>query len=255
MPISRRRFLACTLGIASAALSPAADPAAAASRPRVRAVAFDALAVFDARPVLALTERLFEERGAELGRVWRTRQFEYCWLRTLMNRYVDFWAVTEEALVHAAGSLGLELTAEKRRQLMQAHLELGAWPDVVPTLAALRARELRLALLSNFTGAMLDACVANSGLKDAFEFSLSTDRVRAYKPDPRAYAMATDAFACERSEVAFVAFGGWDAAGAKSFGFETFWVNRGATVEEKLGISPDVTGYDLRGLENFLVGR
>ena len=135
--------------MAGVLLPPWTDPAPP-QRP-LRAVAFDAFPILDPRPVFALAETLFPGKGSALSDAWRTRQFEYQWLRALMGRYADFWRTTEDALVYAAELLKLELTPARRAQLMQAYLELGAWPDVGPALKTLKERGLRLAFLSNMT--------------------------------------------------------------------------------------------------------
>ena len=124
--------------------------------------------------------------------------------------------------------------------------------SVRPALESLRSAGIRLAFLSNFTAPMLDAAVKNSGLEGIFEPHLSTDRVRAFKPDPRAYQMGVDAFGVPRAEIAFAAFGGWDAAGAKAFGYPTFWVNRAGLPVEEMGIAPDGTGATLHDLAKFV---
>jgi 2-haloacid dehalogenase len=253
VPLNRREFLQLSVsGLASGliASSALARPVAA---PKIKAIAFDSLAIFDPRPVGALAERLFPGKGMELGNAWRTRQFEYTWLRTLTGRYIDFWHVTEDALAFSAKLLKLDLTGDKRDQLMQAFLDIKAWPDALPALKSLRDAGFRLALLSNFTAAMLDAAVRNSGLDGIFEPHLTTDIVSAYKPDPRAYQMGIDAFGLAREKIAFAAFGGWDAAGAKSFGYPTFWVNRANVPVEELGVAPDATGANLSDLANFVL--
>jgi 2-haloacid dehalogenase len=186
-----------------------------------------------------LAERLFPGRGAELSNAWRTRQFEYQWLRALSGRYADFRQATEGALVFAANLLKLDLTKDKREQLMQVWLELKAWPDVLPALRALRGLNVRLALLSNATPRILDAGIENSGLQNLFDHVLSTDAIETYKPDPRAYQMGVDAFGLQRDQIAFAAFGGWDVAGAKWFGYPTFWVNRMGLPVEELDVRPD----------------
>jgi 2-haloacid dehalogenase len=109
-----------------------------------------------------------------------------------------------------------------------------------------------LAFLSNMTVKMLEAGIENSSLQGIFEHVLSTDQLRTYKPDPRAYQLAMDAFRLAREEILFVAFAGWDAAGAKWFGYPTFWVNRLASPEEELGVTPDATGHDLTSLVSFV---
>jgi 2-haloacid dehalogenase len=141
---------------------------------------------------------------------------------------------------------------EKRNQLFQAFLSLQVWPDALPALQSLKASGLKMALLSNFTPAMLDAAVRNSGMQGIFEPHLSPDRVRAYKPDPRAYQMGIDAFGSKREEIVFAAFGDWDAAGAKAFGYPTFWVNRMSLPPEELDFVPEAIGATLRDLVDFV---
>lgn len=252
MPLDRRRFLSLAGAGAVAGLAAPITPARAAAPSGIRAIALDGFTTFDPRPIFALAEQLFPGRGADLGNAWRTRQFEYTWLRTVMGRYADFWQVTEEALVFAASSQKLDLTADRRDQLMQAYLHIRAWPDALPALRAIRAAGIRMAFLSNFNVHMLDSAVANSGLDGLFEPHLSTDRVRAFKPDPRAYRMAIDSFGLAREQIAFAAFGGWDAAGARAFGYPTFWVNRLHVPAEELGVAADASGADLNGLVKFV---
>lgn len=180
------------------------------------------------------------------------RQFEYSWLRALSKDYADFWQVTEDALVFAAKRLNVTMSAKKRELLMSAYLELKAWVDVPPVLNMLKKAGLKLALLSNFTPAMLRAAVNNSRLEGLFEHMLSTDAVRTYKPDPRAYQLATDAFRLTPQQIAFVAFGGWDAAGARTFGFPTFWANRMNFPPEELGRAAQSTSSAIEGLTDFV---
>jgi 2-haloacid dehalogenase len=220
--------------------------------PQFQAIAFDAFPIFDPRPVFGLAETLFPGKGAELSNTWRTRQFEYQWLRVLSGRYADFWQTTEDGLVFAAKLLQLELTPEKRAQLMQAYLELKTWPEVPSALRLLKEAGVRLAFLSNMTAKMLEAGIKNAGLEGVFEHVLSTDQIRAYKPEPRTYQMAIDAFKLKREDILFVAFAGWDAAGAKGLGYPTFWVNRLNLPGEELGVIPDAIGQDLTDLVSFV---
>jgi 2-haloacid dehalogenase len=163
--------------------------------------------------------------------------------------------VTEDALVFVTNMLKLELSLEKRQHLMQAYLELKSYPDALPALKSLQEAGIRLAFLSNLTPHMLDSAIKSSGLEGIFELSLSTDRVRVYKPDPRAYQMGIDAFNLRREEILFAAFGGWDAAAAKLFGYPTFWVNRLNLPMEELGVAPDATGQNLTDLVDFVKAR
>jgi 2-haloacid dehalogenase len=253
MPLDRRAFLKLSAAGLAASVLGGSLVARAASGPRIKAIAFDGFPIIDPRPVSARAEELFPGKGADLVDAWRIRQFDYTWLRTLSNSYVDFWQVTEDALVFAANSLKLDLSAQKREQLMQTYLELKAWPDAPPALKSLKEAGIRMAFLSNFTARMLDAAIQNSGLQGYFEAHLSTDRVRAYKPDPRAYQMGLDAFGLKREEIAFAASAGWDAAGAKRFGYPTFWVNRMNLPAEELGVVADATGANMAGLVSFVI--
>lgn len=253
MQLDRREFLnLAAAGIATGLLTSIPLAHATTARPRIKAIAFDAFPIFDPRPVFALAEQLFPGRGAELSSAWRTRQFEYQWLRALSGHYADFWQVTEDALVFSCEMLNLDLTLDKRKLLMGAYLEFKAWPDVLPALKSLRSDGIRLAFLSNATSRILDAGIKNSGLDGVFEHVLSTDEIKTYKPDPRAYQMAIDAFNLKREEILFVPFAGWDAAGAKSFGYATFWVNRLNLPMERLGSVPDSMGKDLTDLVDFV---
>lgn len=254
MAVSRREFVQLVSGGIATGVLPWASTLAVRSDvpPAVKAVAFDAFPILDPRPVFRLAVEHFPDRGAELGNVWRTRQFEYQWLRALAGQYVDFWQATEDALMFAARMLNLDLTPGQRSELMSAFLKLEAWPDVPAALTALRTAGLRLAFLSNATPEILHAGIRNSKLDGVFEHVLSTDAVRTFKPDRRAYQIGVDAFGVTPDEILFVAFAGWDAAGAKWFGYPTFWVNRLEFPIEELGVVPDGIGKTMDDLLHFL---
>lgn len=244
---NRRAFVGMTLAVAATRV--AALPSAPA---RLDAIAFDAFTLFNPKPVAVLAEQLFPGNGAALIDAWRTRQFEYTWLRTLTRTYVDFWQVTEDALMFSSRLLKLDLSTRTRDRLMQTWLDIKAWSDALPALRNMKQRGLRLAILANPTPAMLDTWIANSQFEGLFEPHLSTDRVRAFKPDRRAYQMGVDAFGGDRRNIMFAAFGGWDVAGAKAFGYPTFWVNRAGAPVDELGFSPDGVGSTLTDLVDFV---
>lgn len=253
--MERRTFVKLTAGGALLGLSrpvvfatlPAPSP-----RSRFKALAFDGFPILDPRPVFALCETLFPGKGAALSSAWKTRQFEYAWLRAVGHRYADFWQVTDEALVYAAKAAAVDLTKEKHERLMNAYLGLETWPDALPALRRLRDAGLTLAFLSNFSPAMLSAAMKSAGLEGVITRSISTDAARTYKPDPRAYQLGVDILGLPREEILFVAFGGWDAAGAKWFGYPTFWVNRLDQPVEQLSVVPDGIGRNLDDLAAFV---
>ena len=252
MTVGRREFLLLATG---GAVSCASLLASARTAPRsgFKAIVFDALVIFDPRPVAALAETLFPGKGPAIMNAWRTRQFDYQWLRALSGRYVDFLQATEESLLFIARQLQLELSADKRQQLMSAWSDLQVWPDVPDSTNALRKARLRLAFLSNMTVAVLSDGLKRARIGDSFEGILSTDRIRSYKPDPLAYRMAMDNLLLSREEILFVAFAGWDVASAKWFGYPTFWLNRQASPAEALGVEADASGQDLNSLVQFVL--
>jgi len=252
MPVNRRQFIRESIATAVVGLL-YRDKIEAAPIPRFSALAFDAFPIFDPRPIFAVARSLYPDKGVELVNAWRTRQFEYQWLRAMAGTYADFWQVTEDALVFAAKLLELDLPSEKRAQIMQAHLDMKVWPDVPEVLASLRKAGVRLGFVSNATQNILRAGIRNSNLDGIFEHVLSTDQLRTYKPDPRAYQMAVDAFGLAKKDIGFVAFAGWDAAGAKAFGYATFWANRLNVPAEELGASADASGHTLAELVRFVM--
>jgi 2-haloacid dehalogenase len=219
---------------------------------RIKAVAFDAFPIFDPRAVFQACEKAAPGHGTQLADAWRTRLFEDQWLRALSGEYEDFWTCARGALEFAAGSLEIELSTSARDALMQGWLELRAWPDVAASLAELKRSGKRLALLSNATPAILGAGLKNSGLEAAFDVVISTGRARTFKPDPNAYRLGTDVLELGKGEILFVAFAGWDVAGAKWFGYPTFWNNRQNAAAEGLGVEVDGAGATLTDLVQFL---
>lgn len=228
--------------------------AEASGKKTFKAIAFDAFPIFDPRPVDAVAVELFHEKGRELMRLWRSKQFEYQWLRALGGNYKNFKEVTEDALVFAASQLAVPLTDESRQKLMAPYGGLSIWPDVKAVLGKLKADGYKIVFLSNMTEQMLRAGLVASGLEDAFDEVYSTDSRKTFKPSPQAYQIAMDGLHLPREEILFVAFAGWDAAGAKWFGYPTFWVNRSGASREELGNAPDGTGRDLHALWEFLNG-
>jgi 2-haloacid dehalogenase len=220
--------------------------------PPIGAVAFDGFALFDATAVLPLAEAIVPGRGRELVAAWRARHFEYQWLRTLGGRYADFQTTAADALSVAAATLGLAMSRADRDRLVEGQAELRPWPDAAEVVRELRRGGVRLVVLSNMTASMIDGGLRRAGLSDAFEAVLSTDRVRAAKPAPQAYAMGEGALGLARGEIAFVGFAGWDVAGATWFGYPTAWLNRANAKPEELGASPRVTADALAPIAQWI---
>jgi len=201
---------------------------------RVEALVFDAYGtLYDVHSVMRRCEACFPGKGMALSQLWRAKQLEYTWQRSLMQRYAPFSTVTREALRYGCAVLGLPL-GENERELMDAYLQLAPFPEVPAALERLR---LKRAILSNGSPDMLEPLVRNSGLR--FDAVLSVDELRVYKPAPQVYQLAVNRLGVAREAIGFVSSNCWDAAGAKAFGFTVFWINRANAPVDALGVVPD----------------
>jgi 2-haloacid dehalogenase len=213
----------------------------------IEACVFDAYGtLLDVRSATARLSHELDGKAEQVGALWRQRQLEYTWLRSLMGRHGDFWAITRDALDHAFGALGLRNDDDLKSRLMDAYLSLDAYPDVAPTLAELRRTGMRTAILSNGTPAMLKAGVDSAGIGDSLDLVLSIEDVGIYKPHPSVYQLACDRLGLERDRICFVSSNGWDVAGAATFGFQTVWLNRFDQERDRLPGEPRLI---LRGLD------
>ncbi len=254
----RRQFLTMTakagaLGLSG--LSPLMKSAHAEAAPAgIKAIAFDGFPIFDPRPIQGLAKKLYPQQGDMFGKIWFNKIFSYTWLRTNGGHYKEFYAILSDALAYTATRLKVELNADKRDQLMGIWLQLKPWPDVAAALQNFKAQGIRLAFLSNLGEEMLRINTRNSGIEDEFEFYLTTDNVSAFKPHPRAYQMGVDAFGLPKQNIAFAAFGAWDAVGASWFGYPTVWVNRFGLPDENLDANDITSGRGINTLEDFVKG-
>ena len=203
-----------------------------------KALVFDAYGtLFDVRSVLKRCEETFPGHGSDLTTLWRAKQLEYTWLRSLMGKYEDFWQITEDGLVFACRSLGLVPSQDQIDQLMQAYLTLSPFPEIAAALDALS--RVPCSILSNGSSVMLASVVRNADLEGRFQHILSVDEVRVYKPNPVVYQLAETHLGIRREEIGFVSSNCWDIAGGKAFGFQTCWINRQDAPAEMLGFQPD----------------
>jgi 2-haloacid dehalogenase len=201
-----------------------------------QALVFDAYGtLFDVHSVARRCESFWPGKGAQLSQLWRARQLEYTWQRSLMQRYKPFSGVTRDALAYACEALVLELTAERMEALMGEYSMLAAFPDVEQCFG--KIGKTRRAILSNGSPDMLDPLIEHSGLR--FDAVLSVDEVQVFKPDPRVYELAVRKLNIDGKDIGFVSSNCWDVLGAKSFGFTVYWVNRSGAPADRLGFQPD----------------
>jgi 2-haloacid dehalogenase len=249
MSNDRREFLkiAGTAAAVATAVMPtipaAAQTAASGQLRGVKALAFDAYGtLFDVFSVTALCEQLFPGKGNQLAQIWRAKQLQYSFLRTTMGRHRDFWGLTEDGLVWGAKNLQLDLTADKKKQLMDAYLSLAAFPDVKPGLEALKKDGIKLAILSNGEPKMLEAAAKSAGIRDLLDDIISVEEVKVFKASPRVYNLAPERLKVGNPELGFISSNNWDICGGASAGLRTFWIQRSAAeVPEELGFKADTT--------------
>ena len=211
----------------------------------IRGSVFDAYGtLFDVHSIVDAGAAITPEPAA-LSLLWRQKQLEYTWLRSLMGRDEDFWAITEAALRYAVRRLDIAAGEAQIQALMNAYLRLACFPDVRDALARLAAPR---AILSNGAPKMLEAAVRSSGLAPLLDHVISVDRVRIYKPAAAVYALGPETLGIPADELLFVSSNAWDVAGAKAFGYRVAWCNRLGAPEEVLGLGADYVLPSLREL-------
>ena len=191
----------------------------------IKAVVFDAYGtLYDIQSVAAVTEAEFPGYGEIVTQIWRIKQLEYTWLRSLMRRYQDFSVITRDSLAYTLKVLGLKCDSDVFERIMEKYLHLDLYPDATATLAAMKDR--KLAILSNGSTGMLTTLVRNSGLDRVLDATISIDSKKIFKPAPEAYALIESVLGVPPAEVLFVSSNPWDACGAKAFGLNVAWIER-----------------------------
>lgn len=220
----------------------------------IKGVAFDAYGtLFDVYSVFQKCEEVYPGKGDAISRLWRQKQLEYSWLRTLMGRYETFWHITGDALRFTLDTLALPYDDERIDDIMDAYFHLETYPDVIGALDMLRPRPS--VILTNGNVAMLDQLVANSVLNERLDGILSADTVQLFKPRPEVYQLGVDHLSFEPHEILFVSSNWWDAAGAKSFGFTVGWINRLKQPVDHLDVQPDYIVESLLELAHTVTER
>lgn len=199
-----------------------------------RAVAFDAYGtLFDVHSATAKESKALGDKADPVSQLWRQKQLEYTWLRSLMGRYVDFWQVTRDGLDFALATYEVQ-DEDLAERLLQLYLRLDAYPDVKPLLEALKKGGRTAAILTNAEPKMIQAAVASSGLDTALDRILSAEPLRIFKPHPSVYELAVKQLKVHARELCFVSTNSWDARGAADFGFQVVWLNRFGRVPDRI---------------------
>jgi 2-haloacid dehalogenase len=212
----------------------------------VKAVLFDAYGtLFDVHSVVTRCEKTFPGQGAALSQAWRTKQLETTWLRSLGNRYVSFWQITQDTFDVAVRQLKLTVSLQDRAEILSAYFSLNTYPEVHQVIDQLRAKGIATGTLSNGSPEMLSAVLAHAQLHDKLDHVISVDAVRRFKPDPIVYQLGPERTNIPAAQILFVSSNAWDIAGASWFGYQAFWVNRAGAPADALDATPVGEGKTL----------
>jgi 2-haloacid dehalogenase len=218
----------------------------------IKACVFDAYGtLFDFNSAVGRHRERLGNVADQVSALWRTKQLEYTWLRSLMGKHAEFWQVTQDALDYALDAFAVT-DRNLRNDIINTYLELDCYPDVKGTLKKLKTGGLQLVILSNGTPAMLDAAVKSSGLTNLIDRILSVEEVGIYKPDQRVYRLATDRLNLQAKQIVFLSANAWDAVGAANAGLRVAWINRFGQRRERLPSQPDVEIKSLAELPTLL---
>jgi 2-haloacid dehalogenase len=223
---------------------------------QIKSVVFDLYGtLYDVHSVAATCDEFFPGRGLEISKVWRQKQLEYTWLRSLMGLYVNFEQATEDAIRFACAELNLSLTSELQERMCNAYLRISPYPDTADALRALNEAEVPLAILSNGSRRSIQQVVNNSGLNWAFDQLISVEELAVFKPHPSVYSLAEQRMNLRRENILFVSSNAWDASAAKHFGFPTCWINRKNGAFDELGSTPTHTVSNLSVMAEWVLGQ
>lgn len=217
----------------------------------IKALVFDVYGtLFDVHSIQQLANEMFPAKGSEISQTWRQKQIEYSFLRQLMGQYKPFSEVTEDALIYSLKTHNQSVKPEDIKRLMQQYLYLNLFTEVTEVLNTLRDK--KQAVFSNGSTDMLHPLLENANIATHFDHIISVDTVKQYKPTPASYMHVLQELRLERQDILFMSSNGWDISGAKSFGFQTAWINRNALPVEELALQPNYVFDNLSPLVEIL---
>jgi len=218
----------------------------------IKAILFDAYGtLYDVHSVMKKCDELYPGKGTQISQIWRQKQLDYVWIRSLLDKYEDFWSLTKESLCYSLEDLELQYNEEIVEEILNEYLHLKLYPEVIEALNIFRPR--KLVILSNGNLHMLNELAKNTSLDKHFDDIISVDDFKVYKPKPDAYDLAAKRLGFDKEEILFISSNGWDAAGSKSYGFTVGWLNRLHKPIDRLGIKPDYTASDLKVLAQKII--
>ena len=203
----------------------------------VKAIIFDAYGtLFDVNSAAEKCKSKIGDKWESFANYWRTTQLEYTWLRSLMNRHKDFWAVTEDSLDKSMQAFKIEPLM--KNELLDLYKILSTFPEVKEVLQNLKKKDYKLAILSNGTPSLLNELVKSNNLDNIFNDIFSIEEVKVYKPNSKVYDIPIKKYQIKKNEVAYLSANTWDVSAGGNYGFNTVWVNRSNNIFDYLDYKP-----------------
>ena len=217
----------------------------------IKAIIFDAYGtLFDVNSAAEMCKNKIGDKWENFSNYWRMTQLEYTFLRTLMDRYEDFWQITEDSLDKSMKVYKIDNSLKK--ELLNLYKKLSVFPEVKQALIKLKEKKLKLAILSNGTPTLLNGLVNSNNLNDLFDDIFSIDEVKVYKPSPKVYEMPIKKYKIKKNEVAFLSANTWDVSGGGNYGYNPVWVNRNNNIFDNLDFKPSYEIQNLKELEEII---
>ena len=214
----------------------------------IKAIIFDAYGtLFDVNSAAEKCKDRIGDKWEGFSNYWRTTQLEYTWLRSMMNRHKDFWAVTEDSLAKSMDVFKIDPLM--KNQLLDLYKVLSTFPEVKHVLQKLKKKSYKLAILSNGTPALLNKLVKSNNLDNIFNDIFSVEEVKTYKPDPKVYNIPVQKYQIQKNEVAYLSANTWDVSAGGNYGFKPVWVNRNKSIFDKLDYVPK---YQIENLNKLI---
>ena len=203
----------------------------------IKAIIFDAYGtLFDVNSAAEKCKDKIGHKWENFANYWRTTQLEYTWLRSLMNRYKDFWKITEDSLDKSMKVFNIDISI--RNELLNLYKKLSPYPEVKKVLNNLKEKNYKIAILSNGTPSLLNELVLSNNLDNVFDDIFSIEEVKIYKPDSKVYNIPINKYQINKDEVAFLSANTWDVSGGGNFGYNSIWVNRNKNIFDNLDYEP-----------------
>ena len=202
-----------------------------------KAIVFDAYGtLFDVNSAAEKCKDKIGDRWEAFANFWRITQLEYTWLRSLMERHKDFWAITEDSLDKSMKVFGIDMNMKD--DLLNLYKILSPYPEVKEVLENLKKKNLKLSILSNGTPALLNELVKSNNLNNLFDDLFSVEEVKVYKPVSKVYDLPVKKYQIKPQEIIFLSANTWDVSGGGNYGYNAVWVNRNKSKFDNLDYQP-----------------